>query len=146
MVVVYNHSSRLDAVGRRDGLYDDLKDYPAPDTKTNHTSGERAGTKKENEEDTRPPQSVLHDGKSAFWGAPRAPLCVAWSDDAGGTWTHRILEDGDGFCLTNKSETRKNRELSYPSILVDGDGVVHVAFTFWRQRIKYVRLGPGFFG
>jgi len=38
-----------------------------------------------------------------------------------------------------------NRELSYPSILIERDGTIHIAFTFWRQRIKYVKLGEDFF-
>ncbi|KAJ5614702.1 hypothetical protein N7528_008356 [Penicillium herquei] len=122
VVLVYNHSSKEDAVGRRDGLYDDISD----------------GT------DTRANQASKH-GKEAFWGAPRAPLCVAWSDDDGVTWKWKTLEEGDGYCLTNNSEQKLNRELSYPSIFVQQDGVIHIAFTFWRQRIKYVQLGADFF-
>ncbi|KAJ5091205.1 hypothetical protein NUU61_006075 [Penicillium alfredii] len=121
-VVVYNHSSKEDALGRRDGLYDDISD----------------GT------DSRPNQANKH-GKEAFWGAPRAPLCVAWSDDDGGTWKWKTLEEGDGYCLTNNSEKKLNRELSYPSILVESDEKIHIAYTFWRQRIKYMRLGSDFF-
>jgi predicted neuraminidase len=119
---VYNHSSKKDAIGRRDGLYDDISDGS----------------------DTRANQLSKH-GKEAFWGAPRAPLNVAWSDDEGKTWMWKMLEQGDGHCLTNNSEKKLNRELSYPSIVIDRDGTVHVAFTFWRQRIKYVRLGEDFF-
>lgn len=122
VVLVYNHSSKEDALGRRDGLYDDISD----------------GT------DTRANQASKH-GKEAFWGAPRAPLSVAWSDDEGATWKRKTLEEGDGFCLTNNSEKKLNRELSYPSILIEKNGVIHIAFTFWRQRIKYVRLGEEFF-
>ena len=122
VVLVYNHSSKADALGRRDGLYDDISD----------------GT------DTRANQASKH-GKEAFWGAPRAPLSVAWSDDGGATWKFKTLEEGDGYCLTNNSEKKLNRELSYPSILVQKDGTIHIAFTFWRQRIKYVRLGEDFF-
>lgn len=122
VVLVYNHSSKEDALGRRDGLYDDISD----------------GT------DTRANQASKH-GKEAFWGAPRAPLSVAWSDDEGATWKCKTLEEGDGFCLTNNSENKLNRELSYPSILIEKSGVIHIAFTFWRQRIKYVRLGEDFF-
>ncbi|KAJ5359213.1 uncharacterized protein N7496_011626 [Penicillium cataractarum] len=121
VVLVYNHSSKKDAVGRRDGLYDDISD----------------------ESDTRTNQKNKH-GKEAFWGAPRAPLCVAWSDDDGSSWKWKTLEEGDGYCLTNNSEQKLNRELSYPSITIQSDGSLHIAFTFWRQRIKYVRLGEDF--
>lgn len=122
VVLVYNHSSRKDAVSRRDGLYDDISD--ASDTRINQAS---------------------KHGKEAFWGAPRAPLCVAWSDDNGSAWKWKTLEEGDGYCLTNNSEEKLNRELSYPSIAVYRDGTIHIAFTFWRQRIKHVRLGEDFF-
>jgi predicted neuraminidase len=122
VVLVYNHSSKKDALGRRDGLYDDISDGS----------------------DTRANQATKHE-KEAFWGAPRAPLCVAWSDDGGLTWDRKTLEDGDGYCLTNNSEKKLNRELSYPSILVEDNGTIHVAFTFWRQRIKYMQLKEDFF-
>lgn len=120
VLVVYNDSSRADAIGQREGLYDDVKA----------------------EGDDRQNQRSMHGGRQAFWGAPRAPLCLAWSDDDGGTWDSRVLEEGDGYCMTNNSEQKLNRELSYPSMVLSPDGVVHIAFTFWRQRIKYVRLLP----
>jgi predicted neuraminidase len=41
--------------------------------------------------------------------------------------------------MTNNSEHKTNRELSYPSILAEGEAV-HVAFTFHRQYIKYARI------
>ncbi|KAL3486447.1 BNR repeat-like domain-containing protein [Aspergillus germanicus] len=123
VVVVYNHSSREKALGRREGLYDEISD----------------GT------DSRPNQRARTDGKEAFWGAPRAPLSVAWSDDEGKTWKSRTLEEGDGYCLTNNSEQKLNKELSYPSMLVGEDGTIHIAFTFWRQTIKYVQIRDDFF-
>lgn len=118
VLCVYNHSSKAKAVGQREGLYDDVKE----------------------EGDERRNQQSRHDGRQAFWGAPRAPLCLAWSDDNGQTWSNRILEDGDGYCMTNNSEQKLNRELSYPSMAVASDGMVHIAFTFWRQKIKYVQV------
>ncbi|KAL4999464.1 BNR repeat-like domain-containing protein [Aspergillus recurvatus] len=123
VVVVYNHSSRKNALGRREGLYDEI------------TEGK----------DTRPNQKARSDGKEAFWGAPRAPLSVAWSDDEGRTWRHRTLEEGDGYCLTNNSEQKLNKELSYPSMVVGENGTIHIAFTFWRQTIKYAQIGEEFF-
>lgn len=120
VLVVYNHSSKLDAQGRREGLYDDIA---AAD-------------------DVRKNQSSKHDGKEAFWGAPRAPLCIALSGDEGESWRTSILEEGDGFCMTNNSEEKLNRELSYPSIAQSNDGAVHIAYTFWRQSIKYIQIDP----
>lgn len=120
VLTVYNHSSRANAKGRREGLYDDI--------------GE--------EGDIRQNQQSKHVGKEAFWGAPRAPLCLAWSDDAGESWSHTVLEEGDGYCMTNNSTEKLNRELSYPSIFVERNDTVHIAFTFWRQAVKYVQLVP----
>lgn len=120
ILAVYNHSSKANAKGRREGLYDDIADA----------------------DDVRKTQEARHAGKEAFWGAPRAPLSLAWSDDNGKSWRHRILEDGDGYCLTNNSEQKLNRELSYPSIALSPGGTVHIAFTYWRQKIKYVELDP----
>lgn len=107
VVLVYNHSSKENTVGRREGLYDEIAD----------------------EGDSRKNQVSKH-GKEAFWGAPRAPLCLAWSDDEGRSWEHRVLVEGDGYCMTNNSEEKLNRELDYPSMLVDEEGTIHVAFTY----------------
>lgn len=79
--------------------------------------------------------------RPAIWGTPRAPMSVAISEDGGRTWPHRRdVETGDGRCLTNNSKDRLNREFSYPSIIQGPDGALHLAFTFWRQAIKYVRV------
>jgi predicted neuraminidase len=95
------------------------------------------------EGDDRQNQQSKHGGRQAFWGAPRAPLCLAWSDDDGKTWDRRVIEEGDGYCMTNNSEQKLNRELSYPSMALSPDGMVHIAFTFWRQKIKYIQVWPG---
>jgi predicted neuraminidase len=121
ILVVYNHSSKAKAVEQREGLYDDVKE----------------------EGDNRQNQQSKHGGRQAFWGAPRAPLCLAWSDDDGKTWDRRVIEEGDGYCMTNNSEQKLNRELSYPSMALSPDGMVHIAFTFWRQKIKYIQVWPG---
>jgi predicted neuraminidase len=114
IALVFNDSSAADATARRESLYDDIG------------GGERV---------------VQDSSRAAFWGAPRAPLTVAVSDDGGLTWPHRRnLEVGDGYCMTNNSKDRLNRELSYPSLCQTADGALHVAFTYWRQAIKYARL------
>jgi predicted neuraminidase len=111
----YNESSAADATGRRTSLYDDI-------------GGEEAAA---------PPSA----GRAAFWGAPRAPLRLAISEDGGLTWPHRRnLEVGDGYCMTNNSKDRLNREFSYPSLCQTADGAIHLAYTYWRQAIKYVRV------
>ncbi len=80
----------------------------------------------------------------AIWGVPRAPLVLALSDDGGATFPgQRILEDGSGYCLTNNSKDGLNKEYSYPSILEGPDGALHIAYTYHRRAIKYLRLNPG---
>lgn len=118
LAMVLNWSSRLDATERRVSLYDEIED---PD----------AGTARE-----IVPESIR---PTAFWGAPRAPMTLAISQDGGRTWTRaRDLEEGDGFCLSNNSREGKNRELSYPSIRQASDGRIHVAYTWFRKAIKHL--------
>lgn len=127
LALVFNQSSAADATARRLSLYDEIDDDgiadgPAPDGA---------------------PVEVADTGeRTAFWGAPRAPMTLAFSDDGGVTWPlRRTIEDGDGYCLSNNSRDALNRELSYPSICCDGDRL-HVAFTRFRQAIEYVALEP----
>ncbi len=77
----------------------------------------------------------------AIWGVPRAPMALALSSDDGATFQiAAVLDDGSGACLSNNSVDGLNRELSYPSILQDPSGDLHVAYTYHRRAIKYVRL------
>lgn len=118
IAMVFNDSSAADATGRRLSLYDDIGggDDLAP---------------------AAPPAT----GRSAFWGAPRAPMTLAISEDEGRSWRwRRNLEIGDGYCLTNNSKERLNREFSYPAICQTPDGQLHIAYTYFRQAIKYVRV------
>ena len=117
IAILFNESSAADATGRRLSLYDDIggEDTPAPPS----------------------------EGRSAFWGAPRAPMTLAISADEGLTWPERRnLETGDGFCMTNNSKEKLNREFSYPTLRQSADGTLHIAYTYWRQAIKYVRVTP----
>lgn len=122
IALVFNASSRLDATDRRLGLYDDIEDdEPAAASDA--------------------PAPVFE--KTAFWGAPRAPMTLALSADGGRTWpVRRDLETGDGYCMTNNSKDGLNREFSYPSITQTPDGDLQVAFTYWRRAIKHIRLSP----
>lgn len=132
LALVHNHSSVADATARRVSLYDEIDDDGlASDVPAGQTSAPQ-------------PQFPAADGiRTAFWGAPRAPLTLALSADGGRTWpVRRDLETGDGHCLTNNSRDRLNREFSYPTILQGPDGALHIAYTYWRQAIKYVRVAP----
>ena len=123
IALVFNRASQADATGRRGGLYDDIEDQ-----------GDAVAN---------PAAPRIAVGRTAFWGAPRAPLTLAISADGGRTWpAMRDLETGDGYCMTNNSKDGLNRELSYPTITQTPDGMLQVAFTFYRRAIKYVRVAP----
>ncbi|MDR7520101.1 MAG: sialidase family protein [Armatimonadota bacterium] len=60
----------------------------------------------------------------------RYPLCLAESEDAGASWrTILTLEAGPG-------------EYSYPAIVSDTRGIVHVAYTVLRRGIRHVVIAP----
>lgn len=93
------------------------------------------------EGDERPDAS---GGCAPIWGVPRAPLTLAISSDGGLTWPLRkIIDDSPGTCLSNNSLDGRNKELSYPYLLEGPDGDIHVAYTYFRRAIKYVRLPKG---
>ncbi|MDH4440679.1 MAG: exo-alpha-sialidase [Rhizobium sp.] len=95
------------------------------------------------EEDDRP-EADPAGGCTPIWGVPRAPVCVCISHDGGQTFRDRILiEDGPGTCLSNDSTDGRNKEMSYPWLLAGPDGSLHIAYTYHRRAIKYVRLAPG---
>ncbi|MEV7692863.1 exo-alpha-sialidase [Microbacterium sp. NPDC089189] len=128
LIVVYNHSSRRDARGRRESLYDEIDEGGIRDVILPPSTDAAAA------------QTRLAPGEP-FWGAPRAPLSVAVSSDGGRTF--RVvgdLEQGDGYCLSNNSRDGVNREFSYPVLLPAPDGSVDVAYTYFRRAIKHVRL------
>jgi predicted neuraminidase len=80
----------------------------------------------------------------AVWGVPRAPLSLAISTNGGQSFdSHIDLDTGDGYCLSNNSKDSLNREFSYPSIAEGPDGALHIAYTYYRRAIKYVRLPSG---
>lgn len=84
---------------------------------------------------------------AAVWGVPRAPMLLAVSADDGETFPLRIeLDRGTGAALSNNSREGLNRELSYPSILQDAEGNLHVAFTYHRRAIRHVRLDADWIG
>lgn len=117
LALVFNHMSAAGAQERRASLYDEIDDGD--------------GRK----------EPTVTEGRSAFWGAPRAPMTVALSPDGGKTWPwQRNLDEGDGYCMTNNSQDKLNREFSYPSIKQGDDGQLHIAYTYFRQAIKYVRI------
>jgi predicted neuraminidase len=120
LALVFNLMSAAGALERRASLYDEIDDG----------------------DDSRKEPTMTHE-RTAFWGAPRAPMTVALSADGGKTWPwRRNLDEGDGYCMTNNSQEKRNREYSYPSIKQSNDGQLHIAYTYFRQAIKYVRITP----
>ncbi|AKS31118.1 sialidase family protein [Mycolicibacterium goodii] len=121
LALVFNESSADDATDRRTSLYDEIDDDGLADAAS------------------APAQPDEHLGL-AFWGAPRAPMTLAISADAGLSWPiRRNIETGDGYCLSNNSRDGLNREFSYPTVTAAG-GLLHIAFTRFRQAIEYVEL------
>ncbi|KYG26810.1 sialidase family protein [Priestia endophytica] len=122
LALVFNKMNAENCTERRASLYDDIED-------------------EENEENVVA-EAVEDSGeREAFWGAPRAPMTVAISEDNGVSWPFvKDIEIGDGYAMTNNSKDKLNREYSYPSIKQGSDGNLHIAFTYFRQTIKYVQL------
>ncbi|MBK1796152.1 exo-alpha-sialidase [Devosia sp. WQ 349] len=118
LAMVCNPTSAATSDDRRVSLYDEIE----------------AG-------DDRPDAS---GGCNPIWGVPRAPLTLCVSDDTGVTWPlRRVVDSSSGACLSNNSEDGRNQELSYPYILEGAAGELHVAYTYFRRAIKYVRLPVG---
>jgi len=137
LAMVFNRASAAGSIQRRESLYDEIdgdegeKYSVDAASQVGLSSFTSAG-----HEDAPPP-----DARKAFWGAPRAPLSIAFSEDGGISWPIcRDIEVGDGYCLSNNSKDGLNREYSYPSIIQGSDGLIHVAYTYFRQRIKYIRF------
>ncbi len=83
-------------------------------------------------------------GCAPIWGVPRAPMTLCISTDGGLTWPlRRIVDDSPGTCLSNNSIDGRNKELSYPYLLEGEGGELHLAYTYFRRAIKYVRLPAG---
>ncbi len=130
LALIYNHSQATAQTERRLSLYDEIDDEGLDGSVDGPVVFE-------------PVPTADSETKKAFWGTPRAPLTVAISSDQGASWpVRRNLEVGDGYCLSNNSREGLNREFSYPSIHQGQDGSLHLAYTYFRQAIKYVRVDP----
>jgi predicted neuraminidase len=120
IAMVYNHCNGLMSQARRLSLYDEIEGEEVPEV-----------------------VAAPNSRRKAIWGVPRAPLSLAFSEDGGASFANRFdLDTGDGYCLSNNSKDSLNREFSYPSIVEGPDGTLHIAYTYYRRAIKYVRLAP----
>ena len=130
VALVFNASSAEDATERRVSLYDEIDD-----------EGVRDGLDGPQRAEPAPDPAR----RTAFWGAPRAPMTLGLSEDGGRSWPVTVdLETGDGYCMSNNSRDGLNRELSYPSVLAGPAGDLHVAFTYHRRAIKHIHLPAEF--
>ncbi|TJZ90593.1 glycosyl hydrolase [Paracoccus gahaiensis] len=110
------------------------------------SSARRASLYDELGEDDDRPNADPAGGCMPIWGVPRAPVVVAISDDEGQTFPTRLMiEDGPGTCLSNDSTDGRNMEMSYPWIVQDADGTLHLSYTYHRRAIRHVRLSPAAF-
>ncbi|MDQ0076754.1 sialidase family protein [Arthrobacter oryzae] len=132
LALVYNHSRAEENTERRLSLYDEIDDDGLAEEQ-----GQLA-------EPVPGAASPSDDGaRRAFWGTPRSPMTLAISEDSGRSWPiRRNLDVGDGYCLSNNSRDGLNREYSYPSIHQGPDGSLNIAYTYFRQAIKFVRVDP----
>ena len=135
LALVYNHASRLDATARRLSLYDEIDDdgLVEPITTAAPTAApavpEAAGSDEADD-------GVLGDSSRAD--------DPGHLQDAGKTFeVAGNLDVGDGYCLSNNSRDGLNREYSYPSIHQGPDGRLDIAYTYFRQAIKHVRVPSG---
>ncbi|MBP1806320.1 sialidase family protein [Rubellimicrobium aerolatum] len=120
VAVICNPASAATSPDRRASLYDEL-----------------------GEDDARPDADPA-GGCAPVWGVPRAPVAVCLSSDGGRSFPRRIvIEDGPGTCTSNDSTDGRNKEMSYPWLLEGPDGALHIAYTYHRRAIRYVRLAPG---
>ena len=132
LALVYNHSRAEENTERRLSLYDEIDD-----------DGLAAEQGQLTEPDPAAGAGTDDGGRRAFWGTPRSPMTLAISEDSGRSWPiRRNLDVGDGYCLSNNSRDGLNREYSYPSVHQGPDGALNIAYTYFRQAIKYVRVDP----
>ena len=73
-----------------------------------------------------------HNTRDQTANKGRSPLNVAVSDDGTNWWAAMVLED----------DPHAPNGFAYPAVIQTGDGLVHITYTWKRQRIKHVVLDP----
>ena len=68
--------------------------------------------------------------------ASRRILSIALSEDGGKTWPW--IRDIENPAISQPILPLEDAEYSYPSIVESADGMIHVAYTFRRETIKYM--------
>jgi predicted neuraminidase len=131
--ILIHAGGRLQAVGRTRGLRNVFEIWSEDAGKT---WGEMSLTPLPNP-NSGTDAVTLRDGRHVLVFNPvrigRSPLCVAVSTD-GKTWQAASVLESEPF-----------REFSYPAVIQTSDGLLHVTYTWRRERIKHVILDPAKF-
>lgn len=79
--------------------------------------------------------------RHAVWGVERIPLSLLRSDDRGRSW-QRVLDletaDAVPMAVLERAAADRAMEMSYPALLADPSGDVHVTYSYCRLAIKHV--------
>ncbi len=80
-------------------------------------------------------QLLIYNPTTKNWG-DRVPLSIALSND-GDDWKHVLdLEP------IREHTDREGEEYSYPTVIQDASGLVHLVYTWNRKTVKYITLDP----
>ena len=80
-------------------------------------------------------QLLIYNPTEKNWGN-RVPLSVAISKD-GKEWK-RVLD----IEPVRENTDREGEEYSYPTVIQDSNGLVHLVYTWNRKTVKYITLNP----
>ena len=80
-------------------------------------------------------QLLIYNPTEKNWG-DRVPLSIAISTD-GKDW-NRVLD----LEPVREATDREGEEYSYPTVIQDSNGMVHLVYTWNRKTVKYVTLNP----
>jgi len=83
---------------------------------------------------------VLADGRSLIVYNPTLHGAQWW--DGRGQLSVAISDDGEHWRKVLDLENTPGAEFSYPAVIQTGDGLVHIAYTWKRQRIRHVVIDP----
>lgn len=82
--------------------------------------------------------------RHAVWGQPRLPLSLMSSIDDGRTWTTVLELENEHLLLSSGVDfgdlPKRGAEMSYPTVVIDEEGTAHIAYSYLRDAIKYVRI------
>ncbi|MBT2117161.1 glycoside hydrolase [Dyella sp. LX-66] len=83
---------------------------------------------------------VLADGRSLIVYNPTLHGAQWW--DGRGQLSVAVSDDGEHWRRVLDLENTPGAEFSYPAVIQTADGLVHIAYTWKRQRIRHVVIDP----